>query len=67
MSPQILIPPKKKSKMSRLKRKPGETLQEWVNRVSKRKPYQLQDIDILALSIIGVAVLCVLIIQIVWS
>jgi hypothetical protein len=52
--------------MSRLKRKPDETLQEWVNRVSKRKPYKLQDIDILALSIIGVALICILIIQLVW-
>ena len=40
--------------MSRLKRKPGETLQEWVNRVSKKKPirFKVNDINIITLSII---------------
>lgn len=52
--------------MSRLKRKPGETLQEWVNRVSKKKPirFEVNDTNIINLSIIVFVLFCVLIIEI---
>ena len=53
--------------MSRLKRKPGETLQEWVNRVTIKKPpfrLKVNDINIITLSIIVFALFCVLIIEI---
>lgn len=63
---QLITPKKKNSKMSRLKRKPGETLQEWVNRVSKKKPirFEVTDINIITLSIIVFALFCVLIIEV---
>jgi hypothetical protein len=53
--------------MSRLKRKPEETLKEWVSRIgNKKKDYTLKDVDILLLTVIGAVVLFVLIIEIVW-
>ena len=53
--------------MSRLKRKPDETLEEWVNRIgNKKKGYTLKDVDILLLTVIGAVVLYVLIIEIIW-
>jgi len=54
--------------MSRLKRKPDETLKEWVNRISnKKKGYTLKDSDILLLTVIAAVVICVTIIEIVNS
>jgi len=52
--------------MSRLKRKPDETLKEWVTRISKKKKvYTLKDVDILLLTVIAVVLLCVTFIEIV--
>jgi hypothetical protein len=52
--------------MSRLKRKPDETLQEWVKRISKKKEvYTLKDADILLLTMIGAVLLCVIAIEII--
>ena len=64
MSPQIWIPPIKKSKMSRLKRKPGESLKEWVNRVTiKKPPFRLKDIDIIAIGIVVFCLVCIGVIE----
>lgn len=53
--------------MSRLKRKPEETLKEWVTRISKKKKvYTLKDVDILLLTMIAAVLLFVIIIEIVW-
>lgn len=52
--------------MSRLKRKPDETLNEWINRISnKKKEYTLKDSDILLLTMIGAVLFFVAIIEIV--
>lgn len=52
--------------MSRLKRKPDETLNEWINRISnKKKKYTLKDADILLLTMIAAVLLCVIAIEIV--
>jgi hypothetical protein len=54
--------------MSRLKRKPDETLKEWVTRISKKKKgYTLKDVDILILTVIAAVLLCVTFIEIVNS
>lgn len=53
--------------MSRLKRKPEETLKEWVTRISKKKKvYTPTDSDILLLTMIVLVVSVVIIIEIVW-
>lgn len=53
--------------MSRLKRKPEETLKEWVNRIgNKKKGYTLKDSDILLLTMIGAVLIYVVIIEIIW-
>jgi len=63
MSPRIQIHPKKKSTMSRLKRKPEETLQQWVDRVSIKKP-QLDETTWAAIILIGLCFLAILLIEI---
>lgn len=52
--------------MSRLKKQPGESLQEWVDRVTIKKPrYRLDDTDLIAIGLVLFCLVCIGIIEMV--
>ena len=52
--------------MSRLKKQPGESLQQWVNRVTTKKPrYRLDDTDVIAIGLVFFCLVCIGIIEMV--